>query len=99
MIAKPALRSGLFAFAATGALDRIGALYGVEAEIRGKPPDERRANRQARAAPLLAELRARMEKTRKRLVKPGQGWSIRRAIYLVRLRRDDKEPENPGAEA
>jgi len=46
-----------------GALDRIGALYGIEAEVRGKPPDERRAIRQARAAPLLAELRAWMEKT------------------------------------
>jgi transposase len=47
----------------TGALDRIGALYGIEAEVRGKPPDERRAIRQARAAPLLAELRTWMEKT------------------------------------
>jgi transposase len=47
----------------TGALDRIGALYGVEAEVRGKPPDERRAIRQTRAGPLLAELRAWMEKT------------------------------------
>src|SRR5580658_798137 len=46
-----------------GALDRIGALYGIEAEVRGKPPDERRAIRQARAAPLLGELRAWMEKT------------------------------------
>jgi transposase len=47
----------------TGALDRIGALYGIEQEVRGKPPDERRVIRQARAAPLLAELRAWMEKT------------------------------------
>ena len=47
----------------TGALDRIGALYGIEAEVRGKPPDERRAIRQVRAAPLLAELRGWMEKT------------------------------------
>jgi len=28
------------------ALDRIGALYGIESEIRGKPLDERRAVRQ-----------------------------------------------------
>ena len=47
----------------TGALERIGALYRIEQEVRGKPPDERRAIRQARAAPLLAELRAWMEKT------------------------------------
>jgi transposase len=49
-------------FAANGsliakeALDRIGALYAVEAEIRGRPPDERRAVRQARAGPLLEDL-------------------------------------------
>ena len=35
------------------ALERIGALYAVEAEIRGKPPDERWRARQARAKPLL----------------------------------------------
>jgi transposase len=45
----------------TGALERIRALYRIEQEVRGKPPDERRAIRQARAAPLLAELRAWME--------------------------------------
>lgn len=38
------------------ALERIGALYEIEAHIRGKPPDERKAVRQARAAPLLKEL-------------------------------------------
>jgi transposase len=47
----------------TGAPERMGALYRVEGEIRCKRPDERRAIRQARAAPLLAELRAWMEKT------------------------------------
>ncbi len=36
------------------ALERIGALYAIEAEIRGRPPDERRQMRQARAGPLLA---------------------------------------------
>jgi transposase len=35
------------------ALDRIGALYAIEAGIRGKPPDERRQVRQAHARPLL----------------------------------------------
>ena len=35
------------------ALERIGALYGIEREIRGKPPAERKAVRQARAGPLL----------------------------------------------
>jgi transposase len=35
------------------ALHRIAELYAIEAEIRGKPPDERRQVRQARAGPLL----------------------------------------------
>jgi transposase len=39
------------------ALNRIGALYGIEQEIRGKPPDDRQAQRQARAGPLLADLK------------------------------------------
>jgi transposase len=38
------------------ALERIGALYEIEDEIRGKLPDERQAVRQARAAPLLQQL-------------------------------------------
>lgn len=37
-------------------LARIGALYAIEAEIRGKPPDVRRAERQARAGPVLDAL-------------------------------------------
>ena len=40
------------------ALQRIAALYAVEADIRGQPPDARRRERQARAGPLLEELRA-----------------------------------------
>jgi len=40
------------------ALDRIGRLYGIEAEIRGRPPDERREVRQARAGPELESLHA-----------------------------------------
>ncbi len=41
---------------AAEALSRIGALYVIEAGIRGKPPDERREVRQARAGPLLEAL-------------------------------------------
>ncbi|CAB3808234.1 IS66 family transposase [Pararobbsia alpina] len=40
----------------TDALERIGALYKIEEEIRGKPPDERRAYRSEHARPLLDEL-------------------------------------------
>jgi transposase len=35
------------------ALDRIGELYKIEADIRGKPPNERRAIRQAKSVPLI----------------------------------------------
>lgn len=43
------------------AIARIGALYGIEEEIRGKPIDVRRSARQARAKPLLESLRNWME--------------------------------------
>jgi transposase len=48
---------------ASEAMERIGALYGIEQEIRGRPPDERRQVRQARAAPLLTSLRQWFETT------------------------------------
>jgi transposase len=44
------------------ALARIGALYAIEEEIRGKPADIRLNTRQSRATPLLDELRTWMEK-------------------------------------
>lgn len=50
----------------TEALRRIAELYAIEAEIRGKPPDERRQVRQTSAKPLLDDLerwlRASLEK-------------------------------------
>jgi transposase len=45
------------------ALQRIGALYGIEEQIRGKPPDERRAVRQSQSRPLLDSLRQWFEST------------------------------------
>ena len=45
------------------ALQRIGALYGIEEQIRGKPPDERRAVRQSQSKPLLESLRQWFEST------------------------------------
>ena len=41
---------------AAEALQRIAALYRIESEIRGRKPDERRAVRQQRSRPLLADL-------------------------------------------
>lgn len=41
---------------AAEALERIGALYVIEREIRGRPPDERQRERHARSRPLLISL-------------------------------------------
>lgn len=38
---------------AAEALKRIGSLYAIEAEVRGKLPDHRRRIREAQAGPLL----------------------------------------------
>jgi len=44
--------------AAREALERIAALFAIEAEIRGQQPDSRLAIREKKSAPLLAELKA-----------------------------------------
>ena len=41
----------------TEALERIGSLYGIESEIRGRPPEERQRERQIRSRPLLTSLK------------------------------------------
>jgi transposase len=65
----------------TEALARIGALYGVEEEVRGKPADVRRDIRQARAKPLLDDLRRWMEKTLQSLsTKSETAGAIRYAL-------------------
>jgi transposase len=46
---------------ATEALARIAELYGIEAEIRGRSADQRRAIRQQRASPLVQSLKTWME--------------------------------------
>lgn len=46
---------------AAEALARIGALYAIEADIRGAPPEQRCAERILRARPLLAQLHAWLE--------------------------------------
>ncbi len=42
------------------ALDRIAALYAIEKQIRGQPPDERRAVRREHSRPLLDALQTRL---------------------------------------
>jgi transposase len=45
------------------ALDRIADLYVIEAQIKGKPPDERRRLRQEQSLLLVADLKAWLEAT------------------------------------
>ena len=47
---------------ATEALERIAALYRIEAEIRGTSAEERRAARQEQSRPLVAALKVWLEK-------------------------------------
>jgi transposase len=49
------------------ALQRIAALYAVEAEIRGQPPEVRLAARQEKSAPLFTGLKDWLETTQTRI--------------------------------
>src|SRR5262249_24876805 len=86
------------------ALDRIGGLYCIETEIRGKPPDERRAVRQARAGPLLDHLRAWLLATTRQLSKKSDAarairYTLSRWEALCRCRDDGRaELDNNAAE-
>jgi transposase len=65
----------------TEALARIGALYAIEDEIRGKPIEVRLSIRQARARPLLDDLRKWMEKALRSLsAKSETAGAIRYAL-------------------
>lgn len=68
---------------AAEALQRIGALYAIESEIRGRPPDERAANRQSRAGPLLESLRQWLCET---LAKVSKKSELAKAIGYVLMR-------------
>ena len=48
---------------AAHAIERIGALYAIEQEIHGRPPNERRAVRQERSKPLLDAMKRWLEQT------------------------------------
>ncbi|PNG48969.1 Transposase (plasmid) [Variovorax sp. WDL1] len=86
------------------ALQRIAALYAIEAQIRGQPPDVRRQVRQARAGPLLEDLRAWLTSmlgkvsTKSELAK-AIGYSLTRWKSLTRYRDDGRiEIDNNAAE-
>jgi hypothetical protein len=86
------------------ALDRIGALYAIEREIRGRPPDERVATRQARAGPLLDSLGEWLRQTMSRVSKKSElakaiGYVLTRWTALTRYCDDGRiEIDNHAAE-
>lgn len=86
------------------ALQRIAALYAIEAQIRGQPPDVRRQVRQARAGPLLDDLRAWLTSmlgkvSRKSELAKAIGYSLTRWTSLTRYRDDGRiEIDNNAAE-
>jgi transposase len=86
------------------ALDRIGELYGIEKEIRGRPPSERTRIRQARSRPLLdamhAWLKATMAKlSRKSDVAKAIHYALERWSALVLFSDDGRiELDNNAAE-
>jgi transposase len=51
----------------TDILERIAALYAIEAEVRGAPPDVRQKVRQERTKPLIAELSKILDDAHRRL--------------------------------
>ena len=65
------------------ALERIGALYDIEAGIRGHSPAERKAARQARAGPVLEELQCWLDASLRRV--PGRS-GLAAAIRYARSR-------------
>ena len=68
---------------ATEALERIGALYAIEKEIRGRPSEERCEVRTARSKALLASLRQWFETTLPKLSRKSDTTAaIRYALSL-----------------
>jgi transposase len=86
------------------ALQRIAALYAIEADIRGQPPDVRCQARQARAGPLLEELHAWFTAILGRVSAKSElakaiGYSLTRWQALTRYRDDGRiEIDNNAAE-
>jgi transposase len=89
---------------AAQALGRIAALYAIEADIRGRPPEERRRQRQARAGPLLEEMRAWLgdmvgRVSAKSEIAAAIGYSLTRWQALTRYIDDGRiEMDNNAAE-
>jgi transposase len=89
---------------AAQALDRTGALYAIEKEIRGRPPHERRAVRQERSRPLLEAMKVWLEQTlgtlsQKSATAKAIRYALGRWVALGRYRDDGRiEIDNNAAE-
>lgn len=89
---------------ASEALQRIGVLYGIESELRGRPPDERREIRNSRARPLLDSMHEWLQATLSRLSKKSDvasaiGYALGRWPALMRYCDDGRiEIDNNAAE-
>jgi transposase len=89
---------------AAQALERIGQLYAVEANIRGQAADERCAQRQARAGPLLEQLHDWLIAMLAKLSKKSElaaaiRYALTRWSALTRYRDDGRiEIDNNAAE-
>jgi transposase len=86
------------------ALDRIAALYGIEKEIRGRPPDERQQIRATRAGPLLDSLQVWFKESLAKLSKKSEvtaaiHYALGRWTQLLRYIHDGRlEIDNNAAE-
>jgi transposase len=86
------------------ALARIQGLFAIEAEIRGRPADERRSARQARAGPLLEDLHGWFHSTLTKLSRKSPlaiaiRYALTRWTALTRYRDDGRlEIDNNAAE-
>jgi transposase len=89
---------------ATEALQRIAALYAIEKEIRGRPPNERREVRNTRSRPLLDSLKQWFEETLGKLSRKSDTamavrYALGRWIALLRFCDDGNiEIDNNAAE-
>jgi transposase len=89
---------------AAQALRRIKALYEIEAEIRGRPPDIRREQRRARAGPLLKDMHEWLtglvgRVSAKSEIAQAVGYSLVRWTALTRYVDDGRiEIDNSAAE-
>ena len=89
---------------ATEAIKRIGQLYAIETEIRGRPPEERRQVRKARAGPLLTALREWLQTSLPQLSRKSEtaaalGYALGRWPALLRFCEDGTlEIDNNAAE-